>query len=57
MLVSELDPEAVLHQVLEVARELTGARYGALGILDPAGRELERFITSGVDDRHATGDR
>jgi len=50
VLVSELDPEAVLHQVLEVARELTGARYAALGILDPAGRELERFITSGIDD-------
>ena len=34
VLVSELDPEAVLHQVLEVARELTGARYAALGILE-----------------------
>ena len=49
-LVSELDPEAVLRQVLEVARELTGARYAALGILDPAGRELERFITSGIGE-------
>lgn len=58
VLVSELDPEAVLHQVLEVARDLTGARYAALGILDPAGRELERFITSGVDDetRRAIGE-
>ena len=33
-LVAELDLEAVLREVLEVARELTGARYAALGILD-----------------------
>ena len=26
---SELDPEAVLDQVLETAREITGARYAA----------------------------
>ncbi|HEX5911202.1 MAG TPA: GAF domain-containing protein, partial [Thermoleophilaceae bacterium] len=57
-LVSELDPDAVLDQVLQVARELTGARYAALGILDPGGTELERFITSGIDDqtRQAIGD-
>ena len=49
-LVSQLDPETVLHQVLEVARELTGARYAALGILDDERRELERFLTSGIDE-------
>jgi hypothetical protein len=41
-LVSELDVESVLHQVLETSRELTGARYAALGILDEHKRELER---------------
>ena len=34
LLVSELDPQAVLDQILAVAREVTGARYAALGILD-----------------------
>jgi signal transduction histidine kinase len=48
-LVSELDLETVLNRVLEVARELTGARYAALGILDESRVELERFLTVGVD--------
>ena len=47
---SQLDPEAVLDQVLETAREITGARYAALGILDRDRRELERFITRGIDE-------
>jgi signal transduction histidine kinase len=57
-LVSELDLEAVLQQLLEVARELTGARYAALGILDERREELERFITLGIDEekRAAIGD-
>ncbi len=48
-LVSELDLEEVLHQVLDLARELTAARYAALGILDEEGQELERFLTGGID--------
>jgi two-component system, NarL family, sensor histidine kinase DevS len=48
-LLSELDPEAVLDRVLEEAREITGARYAALGVLDRDRRELERFITRGID--------
>ena len=52
-LLSQLDPQAVLDQVLETAREITGARYAALGILDRGGRELEQFITRGIDaDTH-----
>ena len=49
-LVSELDLESVLDQVLETARELTSARYAALGILDEGKVELERFLTVGLDD-------
>ena len=49
-LVSDLDLESVLHQVLETARELTSARYAALGILDERKAELERFLTVGLDD-------
>ena len=49
-LVSELDPETVLHELLSVARELTGARYAALGILDENREGLERFIYLGIDE-------
>jgi two-component system, NarL family, sensor histidine kinase DevS len=49
-LLSELDLETVLHRVLDAARELTGARYAALGVLGESRTELSRFITSGIDD-------
>ena len=57
-LVAQLDLEAVLREVVEVARELTGARYAALGILDEDRRELERFIYVGIDEptREKIGD-
>jgi signal transduction histidine kinase len=48
-LVSELDLETVLREVVDAARELTGARYAAVGILDERKRELERFIFEGMD--------
>lgn len=56
-LVAELDPEVIFGRVLEVARELTGARYAALGVLDNDRHELERFITRGIDEeeRRAIG--
>lgn len=46
---SDLDLDAVLERVVEAARELSGARYGALGVLDSSRTELERFITVGLD--------
>jgi signal transduction histidine kinase len=49
-LVSNLELETVLNRLVEVARELTGASYAAIGILDDERRELERFITVGIDD-------
>lgn len=49
-LLSELDLEAVLHAVVEAARELTRAEYAALGVLNPDHTELERFIYLGIDD-------
>ena len=57
-LVGELDPEAVLHRILAEARELTGARFAALGVLDESRSELERFLTVGIDPatHHAIGD-
>ena len=44
-----LDLETVLREVVEGARTLTGARYGAITTVDTAGRP-ENFITSGVGD-------
>jgi signal transduction histidine kinase len=49
-LLSELDLESVLLSVVEAARELTGAEYAALGVLDREGQALERFIYLGIDD-------
>jgi len=49
-LVAELDSERVLRRVLEVARELTDARYAALGVLDERRESLERFLTAGIDE-------
>jgi signal transduction histidine kinase len=48
-LVAELDPETVLDRILEQAREITGARYAALGVMKQERSELERFLTVGVD--------
>jgi signal transduction histidine kinase len=48
-LTSELSLDALLLSLAETAAELTGARYAALGVIDPQGRELERFITTGID--------
>lgn len=57
-LVARLDLEGVLEMVLDAARELTGARYAALGILDEGKRELDRFLTLGIegDPRTTIGD-
>lgn len=49
-LVSRLDLEGMLEIVIDAARELTGAHYVALGILDQGKNELERFITLGIDE-------
>jgi signal transduction histidine kinase len=45
-----LDSERVLEHVVAAAREMTGARYVALGLLDESGHKLERFITLGIDE-------
>jgi signal transduction histidine kinase len=57
-LASELSLDNLLQRLTELAAELTGARYAALGVIDPSGSGLERFVTHGVDDelRAAIGD-
>jgi signal transduction histidine kinase len=49
-LVQQLDLEALLTQIADVAREVTGARYAAIGVLDEVRAELERFLARGIDD-------
>src|ERR1017187_10654457 len=57
-LVTELDLDILLDRVLQTAREITGARYAALGISNEQRTELEQFRTSGVDEdtKRAIGD-
>jgi signal transduction histidine kinase len=51
---SELSLDALLQRLVEVATELTGARYAALGVIDRSGQQLERFVTTGIDlETHA----
>jgi len=58
-LVSDLDLDVVLRRVVELAIELSGAEYGALGVLSatapttPTGKRLERFIYVGLDPEQA----
>ena len=53
-LTSELSLDAVLQKLIETAAALTGAQYAALGVLDPTGSRLERFVTTGIDaETHA----
>ncbi|HLF03983.1 MAG TPA: ATP-binding protein, partial [Dehalococcoidia bacterium] len=44
---ASLDLSTALQEVVEAACALTGARYGALGIFDDAGR-VQQFVTHGV---------
>jgi signal transduction histidine kinase len=55
-LAAELSLPAALQRIVELAAELTGARYGALGVLGRDG-VISEFITTGVtaDERAAIG--
>jgi signal transduction histidine kinase len=51
---AELSIDALLQKLVEAAAGLTGARYGALGVIDETGDQLERFLTTGLDvEEHA----
>ncbi len=53
----DLDLRSVLTRIIVSATELTGARYGALGVVGADDRLVE-FITTGIDDdtHHRIGD-
>jgi signal transduction histidine kinase len=58
ILASELSLDVVLSRIVELAVDVTGARYGALGVLTPDGDAIEEFITVGItpEQRAALGD-
>jgi signal transduction histidine kinase len=55
---SELSLDAVLQRIVEIAAELTDARYAALGVIDRTGNALEQFLVTGLDEQvqQAIGD-
>jgi signal transduction histidine kinase len=57
-LMGEFDTETILRRLLESAREITGARYAALGVLNERRTGFERFLAAGIDDEthRAIGD-
>ena len=44
---ASLDLDTVLREVVDSARALTGARYGVIVTVDPAGQP-EQYVTSGL---------
>lgn len=50
---SDLDLSELLNRVAEEARKLTGAAYGALGVLNSERTGLSQFITSGMSEEEA----
>ncbi len=52
---SDLDLAELLNRVAEEARKLTGAEYGALGVLNREKTELAQFITSGMTEEEEAG--
>jgi signal transduction histidine kinase len=42
--------EATLQDIVEAAVQHVDARYGALGVLTPDGRRLDRFVIVGMDE-------
>ncbi len=49
-LVAERELDSVFDRLLGVARDLTGARYAAIGVLDEARNGLSDFIVRGIDE-------
>jgi signal transduction histidine kinase len=49
LVASDLSLPVVLRRIVEAARDLTDARYGALGVIGPD-RQLEQFLHVGFDE-------
>ncbi|MET9648799.1 GAF domain-containing protein [Streptomyces sp. NPDC006460] len=51
---TDLELRATLQHIVDSATELTGARYGALGIVDPERRRLTALFTAGLTEAERT---
>ena len=54
LLASELSLEGVIQQTVNIAAEVIGARYAAIGVLASDGRLLESFTTHGITPEERT---
>ncbi len=50
MIEADIELPALLGHLVEEARTLVGARYGALGVLNQARTDLEQFLTVGLSE-------
>jgi two-component system, NarL family, sensor histidine kinase DevS len=50
MITADVELEDLLHDIVEEARSLVDARYGALGVLNSSRTGLEEFITVGLSE-------
>jgi signal transduction histidine kinase len=48
-LITEVSLDGVLQRAVEVSAQVIGARYAAIGVVAPDGRNLEHFTTYGID--------
>jgi signal transduction histidine kinase len=53
-IVGNLALPQLLRLIVQAACELTSARYGALGVIDPSGGGLEQFVNVGFDAHTVT---
>ncbi|GAB3545562.1 signal transduction histidine kinase [Actinopolyspora lacussalsi] len=55
---SELELDTTLRRIVQAAAGVVGAKYGALGVLNPDGDGLAEFIYEGIDEetRHRIGE-
>jgi signal transduction histidine kinase len=51
---SDLELGLLLRHIVESGRDLVGARYAALGVLDPSRTSLQEFLTIGMDEAERT---
>jgi len=59
LLEADLELPVLLRHLIEEARSMAGARYGALGVLNDEGTALSEFLTAGLepDEERRIGDR
>jgi signal transduction histidine kinase len=48
-LITDVSLDGVLRRVVEVAAQVIGARYAAIGVIGPGGKVLESFTTYGIN--------